>query len=997
MPQRLSDIAAAPRRLGVVDPTREAKPIRFGKQLANIASRSAKEVLYGIGGGKIASYFVAHKLNKRMKEQGIKPPSLSETQKRVKQALMGKYEERIPEAQIKPAETVGEKAVDVAAGITGFVTKLAVLKKAFPNIGGAALWEMENLSSGGKPGVGAATYGIFNLPGKVIKGTSIAAKGGRLVSESALLGGVSAAHQKIETGEIDAKEVLISAGIPVGLKALGGAKGVLKRALKSKNPAAIKATNEVIIKQEPDLAPKPITTDATTQKLLEQTAVAKRLRRTEVKEAIAKLRRTQAARGTAVEVKALKERLPAREALGRAEAAQKGKARVPEITPPNLTNSEWEELYSRIYKHFPADDVTLRFQRQGSKTALDKLRTGRVPTNYDFGFLDILLGREATLKLHENIHKHRTYGLWDVPILTRDMLKSMFGWDPQAWRQLLGIVSRHPKIYSKAAAANIRGYVSRTEANRITRAIEQSPNFKIGKEKMGVNYLGTTPWTSIKAGNKLQQYGVWTDFLLSRKNKVLRAWGRGLAAAERGANAGINTGLNGLVGQGVRDLERLQAKRLRLGKKPLTETQVNRWLDQRGKDINALTKRVVAKNPKAREIQRASQWILFSSAHTVSRPIAVARSFKNIFTGKGLAGRTYAAQVTAANIAKLSLLSYIIANVGHKWRSENSTEEPRIDSSNNPLNSLWGKVRIGNDVIDLSGGDNSTYRLLARLGVSAYLYGQEMLTGERRTTVAGWRVKGPGEELKQYLTSRETVLLGLAKTLATGKDWVGNDIGRTEAILKQFPLEFLVSVVEAGNADGMWEAISQGDISEASADFIKNLPIGVAGLTGMGTLTYKVPAAQTRAKFKDIIAKSKYQKSWDDLNQKEQRTLTRTYRKQLQKLDERVEVERVEKPFDPTRLIEEERKAGKRITKMLSKTNRPKTSGIPLGVSRRPRNFYLNDRRYQKYQELVAKYLNQQLSKLKVEGKSDRVRKLRAEAAFRIAKNKAYRDVRKMK
>lgn len=971
-------------------------PVRFAKGLYNIIPETIRGIL------KTATRFSPGHIE--MMQQAEKEILAGELGPKEAKRMRKRVESRERQAKhlapmpISPPTTVGEKATDIAAGVAGFVIKLGLLKKAYPNISGSALWEMENLSSGGTPGVGAATYGVFNLPGKVIKGVTIGAKVGRVASESVLLGGMSAAHQKIETGEINAVDVLISAGIPLGLRTVGGAKGVLKKALKAKNPKAIKAVNEAIIKVEA------VGLESTNKKLLESTAAAKALSKTEVKVAHKALRRRQAGRGIKATKAAIRAERSAGEAIRAGRRAYAGKAKVPKVTPPDLTPAQWEGYYKRILEIYPIKKKKVQFQRTGTQEALDKLRAGDIPTNYDFGLLDKLLGRETTLQLHANLAKHRTYGVWDIPILTRDMLKSMFGWDPQAWRQLAGISQRHPVTYGKAAKANIQAYVSQIQANRINKAIESSPAHKVGIEKMEVNYLGTTPWTTVKAGTRLQQYGTWTDFLLSRKNKILKKWGQGLAASERGANSGINTGLNGLVNSGIKDLELLQGRLAAKGKPAMTTKQIDKYLLERGRDINAFTKRVTAKPPKGKddwtakqkmELQRVANWILFSSAHTISRPIAAWRSVKNLATGKGIGGRTYAAQITASNIAKISLLSSIGAYIGHKWRAEDPTKEPKIDSSMNPLNSMWGKYRVGNDTIDLSGGDNSTYRLLARIGVSSYLYSKQRLTGEEQTTFAGWKVQSPGEEIKRYFNSRETVLLGLSKTLLTEKDWLGKPIGRKEAILKQFPMEFLVSVVEAGNADGMWEALSQGDISEASKDFIRNLPIGAAGIAGMGTATYPVKTTTTRYKFRDIIAKKEYDKKWRDLNIKEQRKLSYKHRKVFETFERKIKAESIKQPPNWANIQEEQRKSGIKITKLLSKANRKKVEGVSVAVSRSPKRFYLNDKRYQQYQELTAKYLNERLSKIKLEGRSGRVRDKLLEITIRMAKNKAFRDIRK--
>jgi len=81
---------------------------------------------------------------------------------------------------------------------------------------------------------------------------------------------------------------------------------------------------------------------------------------------------------------------------------------------------------------------------------------------------------------------------------------------------------------------------------------------------------------------------------------------------------------------------------------------------------------------------------------------------------------------------------------------------------------------------------------------------------------------------------------------------------------------------------------------------------------------------------------------------------------------------------------------------MLSKENQSKIVGIKTGVSRRPKNWYLNDARYQLYQQLVAEHLDERLSRLNLTAKSEIVRTKMLEAAVRVAKNKAFNDLRRV-
>ena len=214
---------------------REGLAIRGLKQFTNILPETAKEVLYGVGGGKIASWIGAKAISRRLKKQGIDPPSLRDIQKRIKQSILKGT--KIPEFEVTPPTTIGEKAVDITAGVGKFVTKLAVLRKVMPGAPEAALWEMENLSSGGTPGMGYAMHGAFSAPGKIIKGVTLPIKAGRLAAESAALASVVALEQKIDTGEIDYVQVGIAAALPVALRT----PKVIKALIRKRNPKVMKA------------------------------------------------------------------------------------------------------------------------------------------------------------------------------------------------------------------------------------------------------------------------------------------------------------------------------------------------------------------------------------------------------------------------------------------------------------------------------------------------------------------------------------------------------------------------------------------------------------------------------------------------------------------------------------------------------------------------------------------------------------------------------------
>ena len=142
---------------------------------------------------------------------------------------------------VPPPETWKETGVDLGVGLGSFLLQIVALKKGMPKgTSTSAVWEMQNLLSGGTPGMGAASYAAFSAPGKIIKGVKLPSKAGRLVAESAALMSISALEQKIDTGEIDPVQIGIAAALPVALRT----PGAIKKLIKARHPKVIKAIAE---------------------------------------------------------------------------------------------------------------------------------------------------------------------------------------------------------------------------------------------------------------------------------------------------------------------------------------------------------------------------------------------------------------------------------------------------------------------------------------------------------------------------------------------------------------------------------------------------------------------------------------------------------------------------------------------------------------------------------------------------------------------------------
>jgi hypothetical protein len=926
---------------------KEGLAMRGLKQFTNILPETAKETIYGLGGGKIASFVTAGLLNRRLKKMGIDAPSLRDTQKRIKQGVLKRT--GIPEYEIAPPTTAGEWAVDIVTGVGKFATKLVVLRKILPGTSEAALWEMENISSGGVPGLGYAMHGAFSAPGKIIKGVKLPSKVGRLAAESAALASVSALEQGIDTGEIDYVQIGIAAALPVALRT----PKAIKKLIRARHPKVMKAIAEATVptKVPPiDTANKVITDWSTKAKLLNQT---------ERKAAVKQLHKQQTARG----IVAWKKGRGLREKLTLAKKAYGGKARVPEIEPLKLTDAQIEVYRKRIEQVYP---IERQFQRTNSADAILKMTEGKIPTNYEFRLLQPIFGKDTTEKLFTELIRKRPFSGWELPALTVQFFKTKFGYDIQMFRQGRSLGVMHPVLYMKANWINTRGLFDKKYAKRAVAAVESSAGYD-HSVKVGYNYVSTAGYSS----KRLEYYALGlTERLLASKSPRLRAWGKLLGRSELAAVAGINTMQKSLYDNAMKRVRNLN----------LTPAQEKLWLKNRAKTHNTFMKilRVPADTYKGqykglRGLKQAANYVLFSPSVTASRPLSI----KAMIANKG--SRLYAGEIIASNIASIFAMTAIPAIIARQMRLQNPTEEPDINGELNVLDGNWGKIRRFNEVFDPSMGDGPFYRAIARIGVSAYMYGKGKITGKDITEFAGKKVTSASDTLARYLETRETAAIGFAKTMITGKDWMGEPIPRFEATVRAVTPEIIEATFEAGMADGLWGSLTAFPTS--------TMAIGVS--------TYPVHAATTRSKFRDIVSQAKHNMDWDALSISQQNRLRSEHRKQFEVLSERVRKERVGKPISIEKIKEEEIRAGKRITGMLSKPNRQWVEDISIGVSRRPKNWYLNDERYNRYQELVAGYVDERLSKVNFTGMEERRRIARVQIVVKIAKNKAFSTLRR--
>ncbi|KKM13204.1 hypothetical protein LCGC14_1718670, partial [marine sediment metagenome] len=710
---------------------------------------------------------------------------------------------------------------------------------------------------------------------------------------------------------------------------------------------------------------------AETDKLLMKWAKkTKSIRKIKSDPAMKQFRGEQTTKATGILKRELKKGTSEYQAIQQSQLGYKGRAKTFDVEPPPLNDKQWNTYAKKILQLFPAENPKMQYSRTNTLKALDQLRNGKIPTYRQWELLEPIFGPGMTEQMFVDLASKKAFSGWEIPALTVQFFKNKFGFDIQTLRQARSLAPKHPILYVKASVANARAYVSKRYADKATNELINSPGYKESAKHL--NYTSTAEYSQkrleqFKLGltERMKQVKFEATSLDATLGASIRLHGRLLGASERGAVVGINTMMKTVWDVGQKQKAQLPH---------MTAKQSLRWDVNRGKTINTFMKILHAKNPTAAKIQHAANFVLFSPSMTASRPLQI----KALVANKG--SRAYTAEIIVGNIASIFATTMIPAIIASQMRQDNPMVEPPIDGKLNPIEGSWGKIRWGDQVFDFSGGDAPFYRTLSRLGVSAYLQAQEAATGKQRQSVGGVNVPSIGETIMRYGETRETAALGLAKTLLTGKDWIGNDIPGIEALVRAMSPEIVEATIETGLADGTWETLATMMATGAS----------------VGVSSYPVKESSKRAQFRDTIAEKEYNLDWDLLDQKQQRQLKTQYRKQFTQLDELVKAERADKPFDPARIIEEEKQSGIRISKMLSEENQAKILGVSTGVSRSPKKFFLNDERYQFYQEAMAKHLNQRLNKVNITANmNQRVRTKKLETAVKIAKVKAYNDLRR--
>lgn len=618
-----------------------------------------------------------------------------------------------------------------------------------------------------------------------------------------------------------------------------------------------------------------------------------------------------------------------------AEAAQasrgglKQQAEVPEYEPPALGDEGWVALKNQAAKLFAEKP----FDRVNALEALDKIQAGRWLAKHEYKYLDPIIGEEATKAMWEMAQKNGGFGILDTASRISGLSKCFVGTDMQIAYQFSDAWASHPIIVTRGLARGLKSEVSRKQLNKIDQRVRNDPLFEEAAEV--INFRTSKPWGELSMKGRPEQYaggggeylaGLWKDKGIAKKTAgaPARAYGRLLRWREERFSPIANSILL--------DLYKAERPHWANIKDPAQRAAAQKAY---GTHINTLTRLLEIGGKNGPGIQQALNMVLFSTSSTISRPMQII----NMATNKG--ARVAAGKALAANILKIHLTGALV-NLFGQWYSLVTGKEPPFSMGVNPIGSGYGKLRVGNSYFDPTFGLAGMFRSVARLAMAAEAKAERIGFGRIRTTVGGETIPTAWETITGYFTAKESPWIGLVRSLATGKDYAGKDIG---------PVKALASVLVPTQAQAFLEALQDDGVTMA---FIA----AAAEQMSMPVLTYPDSPGKLRAQARDRVAKETFNKPWDELGETEHKALMYKNYQLFKDLDEMVKDENKRNPRDYTKAKMEEVDAGDIVKSKLPKGARDLLKDYPLTVSRTYGTVRLNDAYYNKLIDYTAKELS---------------------------------------
>jgi hypothetical protein len=887
------------------------------------------------------------------------------------------------EAEVKPASGTSEKVIDAGTGVLGFWAQTVLLKKAAPKLPDSVAWETVNIANGGPVGAGASMQGV--LAGTTGTATRLLGKG--LAGQ---IGGATATSSifGITTylGGGDTEDILINMGIPYAFGASGITKEIWKRypskdlaiqAIKEKAPALKEKPEEEIAKaieakleskpdstisikeptasvegQTPDMATKQPTSTKVAisepQTSIDVKAVADKaiaqIRTAEKPRAEIELEKTAELGRRVSNASKMAETVSGEQRAYAAKSQLKGELtdyKRPDFTPlrETLTQPEIDVLFDDIWKRPHSPEF---FDKIHTNDAFQKVVEGYVPTRNEILLLEKQFGSEIAKGL---LAKRPFWSkFWGdiVPDISNFMRTMQAGGDISiAGRQLraLGLTPKFIGKFGKAIWGGMKSYWSAELSKEVRKQYESSEYHKEAKKYLEFFDPAGTVSTAPEAKS---------EFFVSGVPEKIPALGRLIRAGNRNYVETANMFL-----QGVWDKLRIQDAKN--GIEPTREQ-----LKERGDWIMAMTGR-----PKLGKLLGKVTPTL--GGFFYAPRFSISRFTTPLYLSKLASNDPVARQIgkdTAKSFASLIGVNLAIMAV---VKSMNDDAEVELD----PRSADWGKIKIGDNRTDLWAGYIQAARFLVQMATSEYKTAAGKIKERDRTDTVG-----------RFVRTKVNPLASLIADLWAGQTFNGDrpfdaPKGEMGKRMDEIGVPDVIQGVGKEAYNRMTFLWVQDFLDAAEEEgWLTGLEAGAQAFAGINVSTYPETAYTTFIKFKDEVAQKEYGKNWEDLGERESRTLSRKFKDELAEAERKVKLDKnVDSNYEYVgKLIEEEKEAGQQVKSMLSPDNQKALDelGIQMGFSKNIGDWVLNDERFGQYQIEAAQVLEERLSRIvEREGYSD--------------------------
>ena len=636
----------------------------------------------------------------------------------------------------------------------------------------------------------------------------------------------------------------------------------------------------------------------------------------------------------------------------------------PDFTPlkDTMSKAEIDALHDDIWVRPHNPD---HFARLNTAKAWSKVVEGFIPTRGEILSLEKQWGKEVA----RGLLRKRPWGdkAWDTAADISNFMRTMIaGGDVSvAGRQLRVLGQLYPKEFGKAVWKGLGAYRSENLSIIMREGYESSQFHREAKKY--VQFFDPAGTVTTPPSERPEWY-------MSQYPEQVPIVGHLIRMGNRNYVETMN-----MLTQSIWD--KLRAQDVLNAVEP-TQAQ----LALRGKWLMSMTGRPEIGGVIGRRVAPIASGFFFAPRFAVSR-FTSPLYLRHLASGDPVArevGRNTAkafASFIGTNIAILSLLKLRFGD--------------DIEVEMNPLSPDWGKGKKGSTRFDFWAGYQQAARFLV-----------QMTLGQYKTQSGKIRESDRLEIIGRFVRGKENPLVSLISDLWAGKTYEGDrpfspPEGEMAEILNALGIPKLIQGIGKEAYRRMLFMWVQ-DFVEASANdgWPMGFTAGALSFFGNNTSSYEDTAFTKIAKFKDNIAQTEHGRNWNELNSGQQKRLTRINKQILFELKLQAKKEGVRRDdFDYVgRLIEDEKKAGKKVYKQLKPENQKllDDAGISLGLSRKLGDWEIDDERYEQYQNVTAEILDAKLSKLPdISNIPIKRRVTKIELIVQIAKDKAKNKVRR--